>query len=155
MFCLPPSYKHILHTCWECCGKLVSIQRLNPQSQCCACGLNSQTAICPQERLGVEMQICKQLSSFPKIAGKSTIPTAIFWKGGKRLAILGICLNTILREKTIERKKIHLSWIKSILWRKDWHMCDSRFTRLTKDLLIYQSAPWAPDSPRGKINYSN
>lgn len=77
MFCLPPSYKHILHTCWECCEKLVSIQRLNPQSQRCACGLNSQTAICPQEKLEVEMQICKQQSSFPKIAGKSMISVAI------------------------------------------------------------------------------
>ena len=89
MFCLPPSYKHILHTCWECCGKLVSIQRLNPQSQCSACGLNSQTAICPQERLGVKMQICKQLSSFPKIAGKSMIPIAISFLREKSLQSQG------------------------------------------------------------------
>lgn len=85
MFCLPPSYKHILHTRWECCVKPVSIQRLNPQSPCSACGLNSQTAICPRERLGVEMQICKQLSSFPKVASKTVNPTVIFLKkeGGK------------------------------------------------------------------------
>jgi len=32
---------------------------------------------------------------------------------------------------------------------------DSLFTKLTKDLLIYQSVPWAFASPQGKINNSS
>lgn len=100
MFCLPPSYKHILHTRWECCGKLVSIQRLHPQSQCCACGPNPQTAIRPQEKFGVEMQICKQRNSLSKIAGESMISIAILFKKergrGEKLAILRTCVSTFV-----------------------------------------------------------